>query len=331
MGRLGAGMRTGPRTIAVALAALVAGLAVAGYAAARTPPATGGGPPVIEVPAPCGPSRLSATYTLDPFSQGAGHVAYTLTITNRSKRTCALPAPLPLRLLGKSGKALPTHASTSPGGHHSVPLAPGQWAQADSRFSPDISGPGEGNPCEPSAHSLRLAIGAGRIVAPMDPTPVCEHGQIAFARLRAVTIHPACTAAGLTATFKRVAKNGGGAEYGLALRNAGAAACYLDGAPGLRLLKPSGRWLPTHEVATVPYAIVVGSHHRVSLLATFASISRPGPGEPRHGPCEPRAAAVRIRLRPGGSVLTTVLAPPATVCRRGLITVSGLVPGYPFA
>jgi len=258
-------------------------------------------------------------------------VSYTLTITNQAQTACALAAPEPLRLLSKTGKPLPTHASTSPGGHYALTLAGGQWAQADSRFSPDVSGPGEGNPCAPTAHRLRIAIGSGHVLAPMDPTPVCGHGQIAFARLRAVVIQPACAAAWLTARLGRVSRHGTSADYGLALSNTGANTCYLDGVPGLRLLSTTGAALPTRVRTSVPYPIVLGHHHEVSLLATFASISRPGSGEPSHGPCEPKAAAVQISPHPGEGHLSAGLAPPTTVCHRGTMTLSGLVAGYPFA
>jgi hypothetical protein len=300
-------MRRSVLIIAATAGAVAGPLALPEYAAANGTPA-------------CRAARLSAAYTLDPFSQGAGNVSYTLTVRNRSRTHCVLSAPLSVKLLGRRGQALPTRASTSPGGRYRVTLRAGEWAQADSRFSPDIQGPGEGVPCEATAHSLRVAIGGAHIVAAMDPTPVCGHGAIGFRRLRAAGIEPACKASQLTATFKRA---GGGTDYGLALRNAGTAACYLDGAPSLRLLASSGRALATHEVRSVPYPIVVGVHREVSLLASFFSVSK-------GGRCGPKAAAVRIDPLPGGGRLTAPLAPPTTVCHRGLMTVSGLLSGYPF-
>ena len=312
------------------VAGMVAALTSATAAVALVPTPIGPGPPVYPI-ASCAASELSATYSLDPFSQGAGNISYTLTITNRSHVLCVLEPPASLRLLGRHGKPLPTHASTSPSGSYTVPLAGGQWAQADSRFSPDISGPGEGSLCEATAHSLRIAIGGGDVIAPMDPTPVCQHGQIGFARLRAVPTRPACTSAHLSAKLRLVSNNGlGGADYGLALTNTGAAPCYLDGPPRLRLLDAAGRALPTRAVTSVPYPIVVGPHRDVSLLATFASIARLGSGEPRHGPCEPTAASVRIDPRPGGGRLVSALRPATRVCDHGLMTLSGLLAGYPF-
>ena len=178
------------RTIAVIAGVVGVLLAVAAYAAAEgtpprpvsvptKPPATGPGPVEIPVPA-CTAAKLAASYTLDPFSQGLGHVSYTLIIQNGARTSCVLHGPPSFRLLGRREQALPTHASTSPGGHYDVTLAPLQWAQAESRFSPDVPGPGEGSPCEPTATALRIGIGGAGVIAPMNPTPVCEHGAISF-------------------------------------------------------------------------------------------------------------------------------------------------------
>jgi hypothetical protein len=330
----------GARITAAIAATPVAVLVAAAYAGAAGAPsiatvlvATGTVPttPTAVTVSACRAAQLSAVYALDPFSQGLGNVSYTLTITNKSKAICTVSWPLSVRLLGKHGQALPTHASASPSGPYQVTLAPKQWAQVESRFSPDVDGPGEGTPCEKTAHSLRIAVGSGHVVAPMDPTSVCEHGQIGFERLIAIASHPACKAGHLTATFKRVGTDEiGGAFYGLALKNTGSAACYLEGVPNLRLLTRAGGALPTREARSVPYPIIVAPHKQVSSLAGFASISRPGTGEPRHGACEPKAAKVRIDPRPGGGTLTTALTPPTTVCRHGLMSVSGLLPGYSF-
>jgi len=330
-------MRRSPRIIAV-IAAVAAFLAGAAYAAAdgtpiqpasahTTTPVIGGpGPVKIPIPA-CTAAKLAASYTLDPFSQGLGHVSYTLIIENGSRRTsCRLYGARSFRLLGRDNQALPTHATTSPGGRYAVTLAPLQWAQADSRFSPDVPGPGEGSPCEQTATALRIGIGGGGVIAPMDPTPVCEHGAISFTRLAAVPIHRACRVAGLTATFKRV---GSGGDYGLALENTGARACWLDGVPELQLLGRSGRELPTYEVYSEPYLIVVAPHGEVSSLAMLST--HRGPGEPRHGPCEPKAAKVQISLVPRIGYRTIPLTPPVSVCHHGQMSLSGLVQGFPFS
>jgi len=307
--------------VTLAVAALAAPLAAAERGRSITAPAA----TAAKVPA-CKARNLAASYTLVPFSQGLGHVSYTLIIENGARRTCKLYAPRSFRLLGRNGQPLPTHGTTSPGGRYAVTLRPLQWAQTDSSFSPDIPGRGEGSPCEGTAVELRIGIGGGQVLAVMDPTPVCEHGAIGFSRLAAVPLHPSCGPRDLKATFKRV----GATAYGLALENIAAHACWLDGAPYLQLLGRRGRPLPTRQQFSVPFLIIVARHGTASSLATFST--RPGPGEPRHGACEPKAAKVEIGPIVGflGRIKAAV-TPPVSVCHRGRMTMSGLVPGFPFS
>jgi hypothetical protein len=131
----------------------------------------------------CAAKNLSGKFVLVPNSQGAGNVLYTVQLENRSSEACFVSGIPGLRLVGKTGKLLPTHVSPAhPGALTAikVTLPPGGYAAATARFSPDVPGVGEGHkgPCEATAYKLRVApTGGGTLLAPISPpTPVCEHG-----------------------------------------------------------------------------------------------------------------------------------------------------------
>lgn len=133
----------------------------------------------------CRGADLAGRFALVPNSEGAGNVVYRLRLVNRSHATCDVTGLPAVRLLGKTGKVLPTHPIPARPGEATavlVALAPGAAAVADARFSPDVPGVGEGStgPCEPKAYELRVtARGGGATVVPISPpTPVCEHGQL---------------------------------------------------------------------------------------------------------------------------------------------------------
>ena len=138
--------------------------------------------------ASCTGKELSATFTGIPGSAGAGNISYRLALKNISSSDCQLTGLPQGRLLGKTGKALPTNVKAAfPGALTAilVRLAPGQKAYATARFSPDV--PGVGEPaaaprCEPIAWWFRVfAQGGGTVKAAiMPPTPVCEHGRLLF-------------------------------------------------------------------------------------------------------------------------------------------------------
>jgi hypothetical protein len=137
--------------------------------------------------APCAGAQLTGTFRVLAGSAGAGNIVYALRLRNRSSRTCFVSGLAGLRLLGKTGRALPTQVTPAfrPGlTALRVVLRPGRVARADARFSPDIPGPGEplaGRQCEPTAYRVRVTAppGGGTLVAPVSPpTPVCVHGSI---------------------------------------------------------------------------------------------------------------------------------------------------------
>ena len=273
----------------------------------------------------CTARQLRATYTFVFGSPGAGSESNLLTVTNTSTTaSCTLHGPLAVRLLDRHGNALPTHASSYPAGAYKVVLAPGQWAQAQTRFSEDIPATGE-NPrhCEPVAYSLRLTIGHGSVLAPMDPTTVCQHGRTSFNRLKAVKPVPACAASALDAKFKRYGPvSDGSVNYALILTDTTGSACYTDSFVHLALLGASGNSLPTHPMIGVQSPYVIPAHAERWTIVTMHT--KPGPGEPRSGGCEPIASSVRITPRPGIGSITVPVQPALRACYKGQMTLSGL-------
>ena len=136
----------------------------------------------------CTGTALTGRFAVVPNSAGAGNIVYALVLRNRSTSTCAVTGLPSLTLVGRYGKALPTHVlAVSPTTLTAVlvRLAPGKSARATARFSPDIPGPGEpvsGRQCERTAYRAVVhAPGGGNVtVALAPPTPVCEHGQLQF-------------------------------------------------------------------------------------------------------------------------------------------------------
>jgi hypothetical protein len=138
--------------------------------------------------AACTGAQLKGTFNVERGSAGAGNISYTLVLKNVSSRMCTVTGLPQGRLLGKTGRALPTHVrAASPGMLTAVlvRLLPGKTVYASARFSPDVPGPGEptaGTRCEPPAWWFRVvAPGGGTTKVKVGPpTPVCEHGQLLF-------------------------------------------------------------------------------------------------------------------------------------------------------
>src|SRR5690242_9427135 len=138
--------------------------------------------------ASCTGAQLTGSFNAVRGSAGAGNISYKLVLKNVSSHMCTLTGLPQGRLLGKSGKALPTHIrpAFAPGlTAILVRLAPGKTTFATARFSPDVPGPGEpvaGTRCEPTAWWLRVsAQGGGTAKVKFGPpSPVCEHGQMLF-------------------------------------------------------------------------------------------------------------------------------------------------------
>ena len=131
----------------------------------------------------CTGSDLTGTFTVLPGSAGAGNIVYTLRVTNAGQSPCSVSGLPQLQLLDAGGKELATKTTPERPGTQTavnVVLQPGSSATSEARFSPDVQGVGEGNPCEPKAVTLRVtAPGGGTLDVKIDPaTSVCSHGAM---------------------------------------------------------------------------------------------------------------------------------------------------------
>jgi hypothetical protein len=139
-------------------------------------------------PAGCG-ARLAASFVAVPGSAGAGSITYHVKLTNHDA-PCRVSGRPGLRLLDAHGDKLPTHVvpdHVGTGTAALITIRRGHSAVADARFSPDIPGPNEGNPCEKTARMIRVTLPSpahGTVTGPVKPaTAVCEHGRIVLGLL----------------------------------------------------------------------------------------------------------------------------------------------------
>lgn len=138
----------------------------------------------------CTAPQLHGRFALLQGSAGAGSVSYVLRLKNVGAAACTISGRPALQLLDAHGRRLPTHIVPDRRGTGTavlVTVRPGHRAVVTARFSPDIPGTGEGNPCEPTAHAVRVTLPSpahGTLVAPVAPaTPVCEHGRLVLGLL----------------------------------------------------------------------------------------------------------------------------------------------------
>lgn len=133
---------------------------------------------------PCMGSDLAGTFSLVPGSQGAGQIAYTLTVKNTSQSPCSVRGIPQGTLLGASGSELPTNVKSAGGGARRLVLPPGASATAQARFSPDVAGDGDSQSgvCQPQAHTFQLNAEGGGVTeaAIKPPTSVCQQGTLNF-------------------------------------------------------------------------------------------------------------------------------------------------------
>jgi hypothetical protein len=136
----------------------------------------------------CGAPDLTGSFSELAGSAGAGNIVYTLRLKNGGTSSCVLHGLPQVRLLGASGKPLPTKVLRDPRfTPKTFVLRPSHTATAQARFTPDVPGPGEQSPgpCEPVAHKLRVVAGGATVVVPvLPPTRVCVHGRMTFTPYR---------------------------------------------------------------------------------------------------------------------------------------------------
>lgn len=133
----------------------------------------------------CTAAHLHGRFTMIPGSAGAGSVSYALRLQNVGGASCTISGRPGLQLLDARGRRLPTRVVADHPGTGTailVTVRPHHRAVVTARFSPDMPSGGEGNPCEPTAHSIRVTLPSparGTLVAPVSPaTPVCGHGRL---------------------------------------------------------------------------------------------------------------------------------------------------------
>jgi hypothetical protein len=143
-------------------------------------------------PSRCTGIQLGGTFAGVPNSAGAGNIVYRLALQNLSSATCVLTGlPQGGVLLGKTGTKLPTHVRNNFPGRAAVlvRLAPGRFAYANARFSPDVPGTGDNTrgQCQPKSYWLQVE-GINVKIAPA--TPVCERGTLSFSTYSSVKTSP---------------------------------------------------------------------------------------------------------------------------------------------
>jgi hypothetical protein len=136
-----------------------------------------------------------------------------------------------------------------------------------------------------------------------------------------------CTGNDLAGRFAVVAGSAGAGNivYSLRLTNTSAGPCFVSGLPAATLLGADGTPLPTSVAAAQPgqataAKIVLQVSGTAKADARF-SPDVPGTGEQHSGPCEPRAAVLRVNAPGGGSVAAPV-SPPTSVCEHGALSFS---------
>ena len=137
----------------------------------------------------CKAWQLSALFREIPGSAGAGSISYAVRLRNHAG-ACTISGRPGLVLLGRHGRPLPTQTVPDHPGTGTavlVTIRKHHVARADARFSPDIAGPDEGNPCEPTAYTIRVTLpspASGTVRGPIHPaTAVCQRGRLVLGLL----------------------------------------------------------------------------------------------------------------------------------------------------
>ena len=132
----------------------------------------------------------------------------------------------------------------------------------------------------------------------------------------------ACNANNFAAHMREIKGSAGAGSfsYRLSLTNTGSKPCKLGDHAGLQLEKADGTNLPTHvHNAGTAGTITVAAGATAKAELRF-SPDIPGPGEPKHGPCEPRASLAVVTLAtPGTGSTVAQVRPKTSVCSHGSI------------
>lgn len=157
--------------------------------------------------------------------------------------------------------------------------------------------------------------------------PVCAAALVVVAAIAATSASGSvqqCSAQHLSAkmTLIKGSFGAGNVSYKLSVKNNGPGSCIMSTYPGLKLVSATGKALPTRVKPTQKAKTNVIPAGQTATAKLRFSPDIPGPGEPTHGACEPKAAKIVVSLNP-----TTVrgpINPPTSVCQKGLMTMTPL-------
>jgi hypothetical protein len=131
-----------------------------------------------------------------------------------------------------------------------------------------------------------------------------------------------CAASDLGGTFRGVLGSAGAGQisYALVVKNTSSSPCFVSGLPVVQLVGTDGSDLPTKVSAAQPGAttavkVSLAPGESARAEARF-SPDVPGVGETQTGPCEPKAAQLRVTA-PGGGTFDVPIVPPTSVCEHG--------------
>lgn len=138
----------------------------------------------------CNGKDLTGSFKRIPGSGSLGHVGYQLNARNRADHSCFVKDLPKMRLLGRQGRALPTHVLSAGTKASKVVLKPGETAAAVSRFAEIPTGEDRqsGN-CQPTAFKARVGVrpGVGKFVVSVKPhIAVCGRGALTFRPFRRI-------------------------------------------------------------------------------------------------------------------------------------------------
>jgi hypothetical protein len=131
-----------------------------------------------------------------------------------------------------------------------------------------------------------------------------------------------CNANNFQAHIKEIPGSAGAGHisYQLRLKNVGSQACMMGNHPALQLEKADGKDLPTHVHKLGASSVVTVAAGATARADLRFSPDIPGPGEPTHGPCEPRASLAVVTLAsPGTRATVAQVRPKTSVCSHGSI------------
>ena len=117
-------------------------------------------------------------------------------------------------------------------------------------------------------------------------------------------------------------RGAGNVSYKLTLTNRGRRSCPVTNQPDLRLLGANGQNLPTKVIASGRAGSVLLKPGKSASGKLRFSPDIPGPGEPKRGPCEPKAHSIKAL---GGSAgVVGPISPPTSVCEHGTMRMTSL-------